>query len=296
MNFPNLQEFYCNRNKLTSLPENMNFPNLQWFYCDNNNLTSLPENMNFPSLKMFSCCDNNLTSLPICILNWRNLINIAYYNNEIELSPQIARFINRLRTGSTNKINVYGDGQNVHNSSIQTSVRNSINRLTTRLDLPKFNSEKLYTLVLADDTLIEHVKSRLIEYCQDETVHSLLLLTFSEVLWFVLNTISHDFSYLPETQTEIKQVLNQEIMDSECKCFTGRMNRVINCLNGFSPLVDVRISDSEQIGNVIVMLRDKALDSSGNYSVEIHKNLVKTELEARGYESDIILQWLEHIE
>jgi hypothetical protein len=136
----------------------------------------------------------------------------------------------------------------------------------------------------------------LIEYCQDETVHSLLLLTFSEVLWFVLNTISHDFSDSLETKHEIMQVLNQEILDSECKCFTGRMNRVINCLNGFSSLVDIRISDSEQIGNVIVILRDKALDSSGNYTVEIHKDLVKTELEARGYESDIILQWLEHIE
>ena len=107
-------------------------------------------------------------------------------------------------------------------------------------------------------------------------------LTFAEVLWYVLNTISHDFKDSLETQREIKQVLNQEMLDAECKCFTGRINRVVNCLNGFSPLVDIKISDCEQIGNVIVMLKDKSLDSEGNYSVSRHKQLVEHELQERG--------------
>jgi hypothetical protein len=296
MKFPSLTVFYCSGNELTSLPDNMNFPLLQEFKCSYNYLTSLPDNMNFQSLKVFDCSHNNLTSLPVCILNWRNLTDINYSNNEIELSPQIARFINRINTGSTKQINVYNDTQNVHNSSIQVSVRDSINRLTTRLDLPKFNLEKLNTLFLDDDVITEHVKSRLVEYCTDNSVHSLLLLTFSEVLWFVLNTISKDFSDSLETQNTIKQILNTEIMDSECKCFSGRMTRIINCLQGFSPLVDIRISDSEQIGNVIIMLRDKALDIDGIYSVLIHRDLVQKELHERGYDLETIEQWLEHIE
>jgi hypothetical protein len=296
LNFPNLQYFNCNFNKLTCLPENMNFPNLQNFYCSNNKLTSLPENMNFPNLQKFNCCYNKLTSLPVCIMNWRSLRYINYSNNEIELSPQLARFINRIHTGSVTKINVYGDTQNVHNTSIQCSVRDSINHLTTRQDLPKFAADTLNDMLLSDDTLTEHVKSRLIEYCADESVHSLLLLTFAEVLWYVLNTIIHDFKDLTETQHEIKRVLNQEMLDAECKCFTGRINRVVNCLNGFSPLVDIRISDGEQIGNVIVMLKDKAQDSEGNYSVSMHKQLVGHELQERGYDSETVTQWLEYIE
>jgi hypothetical protein len=229
-------------------------------------------------------------------MNLRNLKKIYYSGNEIELSPQIARFINRIHTGSVTKFNVYGDKQNVHNSSIQCSVRDSINRLTTRQDLPKFDADILNTMIMSDDTLTKHVKCLLIEYCHDDSVHSLLLLTFAEVLWYVLNTISHDFKDSLETQAEIKRVLNQEMQDAECKCFTGRMNRVVNCLNGFNPLVDIRISDGEQIGNVIVMLKDKALDAEGNYSVSMHKQLVEHELEERGYDSETVAQWLEYIE
>ena len=74
------------------------------------------------------------------------------------------------------------------------------------------------------------------------------------------------------------------------------MNRVINCLNGFSPLVDIRISDGEQIGNVIIMLKGKAKDDLGNYSVERHKQLVECELTERGYDSETVKQWVEYIE
>ncbi len=296
IHFPNLQYFNCGVNKLTALPKHMRFPNLRVFYCCGNKLTLLPEQMNFPNLQEFYCSRNKLTSLPVCIINWSNLKIIGCTDNAIEYTPQIYRFIRRIYSGSVKKINVYSDTQNVHNSNIQCSVRDSINRLTTRLDLPKFDIEILNDIILADDTLTEHVKSRLIEYCQDESVNSLLLLTFAEVLWYVLNTISNDFKECQEIQIEIKRVLIQEMLDAECKCFTGRMNRVVNCLNGFSPLVDIRISDSEQIGNVIVMLKDKALDSAGQYSPDIHKDIVKAALLERGYNSETVSTWLEYIE
>ena len=111
----------------------------------------------------------------------------------------------------------YSDTQNVHNTSIQISVQDSINRITCRRDLAKFDSDTLITMILNDDTITEYVKSQMIDYCQDDAVHSLLLLTFAEVLWYVMNTISTDFKTDSDTsiQREIKQVLNQEIMDAE---------------------------------------------------------------------------------
>ena len=83
-------------------------------------------------------------------------------------------------------------------------------------------------------------------------MHSLLLLTFSEVLWFIIQTILTDFQI--KEQEEIFKVLNQEIKDADCRYFTVRMNRVIRayaCLNWFSPLVNINIKDVEQIGNII---------------------------------------------
>jgi Leucine-rich repeat (LRR) protein len=265
MNFPNLQYFNCADNQLTSLqalpcgssvarcaPNNMNFPNLEEFYCDGNQLTLLPENMNFPNLWDFNCSDNQLTLLPVCILNFRNLRRFSYDNNRIELSLQMARFIDRMKTYSTNKLNVYNDTQNAHNSTIQLCVRDSINLITTRTDLKKYNIVQLHSLIIENSILTETSKSLLFakgtfgEYVADTTVHSSLLLTFSEVLWFIIQTIITDFTDI--IQVEIFNVLNQEIIDADCKYFTGRMNRIINCLNGFSPLVVINIKDGEQIG------------------------------------------------
>ena len=291
MNFPNLQLLGCYNNQLTSLPDNMNFPNLKKLICTNNQLTSLPDNMNFPNLQMLSCSNNKLTSLPVCILNFRNLTSIAYGNNEIELFLQMSRFIDRIT--NIRLRNIYGDEQNVHNSTIQLCVKDSINRITTRNDLKKYNIDQLNDLIITNTILTERTKSLLFEYDNDLSVHSLLLLTFSEVLWFIIQTIVTDFSDI--IQEEIFKILNQEIIDAECKCFTGRMNRVINCLNGFSHLVNINIKDGDQIGNIFILIKNK-LELTNSYTIEQHKKEVEIELLERDYDIETIKTWLEHIE
>ena len=167
MNFPNLQTFYCYYTQLTSLPNNMNFPNLQTFNCSSNQLTSLPSNMNFPNLQTFSCSSNQLTSLPLYIMNFR-LTYISYNNNPLNLPIQITRFINRLQNHSHNNLNVYNDSQNIHNTSIQLSIKESIERLSTRQDFDKFNEEDLINHIMNDNILI--CKEQLIEYIKQYRV------------------------------------------------------------------------------------------------------------------------------
>ena len=140
-----------------------------------------------------------------------------------------------------------------------------------------------------DNTL--NCQSQLIDYMSDESVHSVLLLTFSEVLWYVLQTINKDFTV--DVQSEIKKILNHEIHDSLCKCFTGRIVRLINCLNGFSPLVSIQIRDSEQISNLLFMIKDQL---GSNYSVEKHKELLTEALKEREYDESTINDWVSYIE
>ena len=66
---------------------------------------------------------------------------------------------------------------------------------------------------------------------------------------------------------EIKKILNIEMLDSECKCFTGRITRLVNCLNGLSDLVKINISDNQQIENIIIIIKEQ-LGKKYNYTIE----------------------------
>ena len=83
--------------------------------------------------------------------------------------------------------------------------------------------------------------------------------------------------------------------DTFCKCFTGRISRLINTLNGYYSLVYIQINDSQQIGNIIVITKEKLLIEK-IYSVDIHKEIVKKELTEKGYNDDIINEWVSFIE
>lgn len=298
--FPNIKfeeliELDISSNNIEKIPENISdfFPKISIFYCCNCKIKKLPKNMFFKNLSELSLINNQITSIPLCVMNWPSIRMIHIMQNPIDLSPQIARFLTNLSNKYNNIYNnelfVYNDKQNVHNSHIQSSIKESIENITTRTDLDKFNHEKCIDMII-NNPYIE-CKEQLIEYCNNGDIHSLLLLTFEEVLWYVLNTIEKDYDTF--TQLEIFKILNQEMKDAECKCFTGRINRLINCLNGFSDLVRIYINDSDQIANIINISKDKL---GNDYDVEKHKNIVVSELLDRGYDKDTISEWIEHIE
>ena len=83
--------------------------------------------------------------------------------------------------------------------------------------------------------------------------------------------------------------------ESVCKCFTGRISRLINCLNGFDELVNIKIAGNEQISQIISLTRNK-LVKEGNYSVELHRKLVFSSLKELDYDNDIISEWVNYIE
>ena len=78
-------------------------------------------------------------------------------------------------------------------------------------------------------------------------MHSIIGITFNELLLNVISLIN-----INEHKNEILNVLNIEMEDGECKCFTGRMSRLVNCLNGYDVNVQIKIADNEQIANVIL--------------------------------------------
>ena len=236
----------------------------------NNNITKL------------NLSDNELTELPLEIINLTRLKSFIYHTNPIEnlLNPIISRFIARIdksNNGTTNTI--YNNTQNVHSSSIQQSIKDSIFNL-----MKNYNND--YQLnIITNDILTQKTKEALIEYSNCTDIHSIMGITFEELLKAVLIEID-----TLENKDEIFEILNQEMADSICKCFTGRLSRLINCLNGFSDKVCIQISTNEEISNIIIVLKNKITDT---YEL---KKAIEMEMTERGYDEATINEWVLYVE
>jgi len=277
-----LQILYCGGNQLKELP---NLPSaLESLDCSGNKLTELPENLPI-TLRYLNCSSNKLRKLPNNIIKLKNLRCFDYSNNEIEyIPPNITRFLNNVRNIDIGRNNmIYNDYQNIHNHMIQECIRTSIENIIT--EKPIIKNPISYIL---NSNISGRSKQLLMEYIGDNSVHSVLNLTFEEILKSVLSRIE-----INKDKDEILKVLYEEMNDSECKCFTGRISRLINSLNGFDESVNIRIGENEQISNIISLIREELRD---NYSVERHKELVKKRLEEMNYEKGVIEEWILFIE
>jgi len=169
-------------------------------------------------------------------MNCRRMEIFCYDNNEIDyIQPQIARWLDELENGQE----IYADTQSVHNHAIQEGVTKSINYITSIK--PSIQIKQLNKLIINNQYLTERTKRLLFEYIDDKEIHSILHITFEELLLSV-----YDFIEKNENKEELFKIMNEEMTESNCKCFTGRISRLINVLNGYDENIKIHIADNEQ--------------------------------------------------
>ena len=112
-------------------------------------------------------------------------------------------------------------------------------------------------------------------------------ITFKELLVAVWSIIRDH-----KDGNEIIDIMNTEMADADCKCFTGKMSRLINCLNGYDDRVIITMAENDQIGNIIIIEKEK-LDE---YDIDKHKSNVRLAMEERGYPKETIEEWIGYIE
>ena len=153
---PNLDKVLyldCSENQLTSLPEEIgNLVNLRELNCETNKLTSLSLELfapgNLVNLKELRCGWNELTSLPVSLTNLRNLQYFCTNSNFIEEIPiQAERFLYRIRNRQTSETRVYSDGQNVHNLTINNSVKLSLSNILYQKGIELITVSEMMSLV-----------------------------------------------------------------------------------------------------------------------------------------------------
>ena|SRR3990167_3318159 len=281
-----LQELGLSYNKITQMCSEMGqLRNLRILYLNNNKIKQIcPEIGRLQNLQKLDLSENQLTIIPANIIQCNNLVSIEYHDNNIEYYiPCVQRFLDRIRNTGGTIVNIYNDWQNVHTSSIQTSIKNSIfNILNTYHETNGTNN------YIEDSVLTIKTKQLIAEYISFKETHSHLDCTFEEVfkaVWGEITTLQID------PQNEVKKRLNEEMDDAECKCFTGRISRLVNCLSGYTNKVLIQISDAEQIGNIISHIKSTHNDSS----VDEIRQIVENELTERRFNKDIIEEWISYI-
>ena len=276
-------------NKLTKLPVEIGqLTQLTTLHLSNNKLTHLPVEIGqLTQLTTLNLSNNKLTHLPVEIGQLIQLTTLHLSDNMIEnlLNPIIQRVIQRIenRANRNNGNTIYTDTQNIHSSSIQQSIRDSINKLMNAFIVD-------YPLTYLDwSVLTQQTKEIITEYIDCNDIHTMLNITFKEL--FIAVVIEME-SLSMDLQIEIKKRMNEEMQDSECKCFTGRISRLVNCLSGYSDKVRIQISETEEINNIISIIMSKREMKT----IEMLKKEVSVALTERGYADDKIAEWLEYVE
>lgn len=145
---------------------------------------------------------------------------------------------------------------------------------------------------ISNSPLKDETKSALFEWVADNERHSYYEVTFGEILQYVWMVGIH---LEGDAVNTFYQALDYNMSDAVCKCFTGRIGRLINSLSGLSSLVNIKIGDNEQISNIMVLTK-KQLENDNKYTTEAHRELVRKELTERGYEEEkintIVTTWI----
>jgi type IV secretory pathway ATPase VirB11/archaellum biosynthesis ATPase len=87
--------------------------------------------------------------------------------------------------------------------------------------------------------------------------------------------------------------METEILASKDKCFTGRLSRLVSCLDGFHPGVRVKIATSDQISNRVLITIKKCKDD--NLSNEETIKRITQELKDLELDETQINEWIDNV-
>jgi hypothetical protein len=139
--------------------------------------------------------------------------------------------------------------------------------------------------------LSPQAKTLFVEYCSNEEIHCELNVTYKDVADRVISWL---YEQPIETWNEVIKILETEILASKDKCFTGRLSRLVSCLDGFHPGVRISIATSDQISNRVLGVIERS-KNEGIEKDELIKR-IRAELTELEMSDEQIEEWLKTVE
>lgn len=265
----NLKQLYLNNNKINNITELYDLKNLEVLSLSNNNIKEITNDVkNFVNLQLLYIDFNDIEKLPFDLIECKNLIYVSFFpqSKKILIPNNVMRFLNRSKTKD---FKVYSDRENVHSTSIQTDLKKSLKKLTY---------ENISYIDYIKDT---NIKNEIKKNIKEKIVYQPCYLTYEDIFNAVMFRIVNS-----KYKDEMIHILNEEIENSKNLCFIGKITRLVNTLSGFFEDINIGISDSEQIENIIIncLKKDK----------NIEENFIR-EMKERNYDDNIIQFYLKYI-
>lgn len=141
---------------------------------------------------------------------------------------------------------------------------------------------------LKRQSLSKEAKSLLLKYCESTDIHVELNVTYKQVAESIFGWLSRQSV---ETWNEVINIMNKELIDGKDKCFTGRLSRLVGCLDGFHPGVRITIATSDQISNRVLSVINKGKERDLEVQ-EILANVLK-ELKDLDLNETQINEWMD---
>ena len=294
--FGQLTDLDLSDNYLAFLPKEIcDLQQLTNLNLSNNALIELPDNIgDFISIQTLNLSNNALQELPLSIINLHNVdINIMG-NDEIDLDFRIAAFLypNHLQLfvlemdNQNNQNNVYTNTENVHATSIHTSIKNCITTLL--LEPNEFSKEELFQSIYGSGVYTDEIMDEINDNINDETILIAVQATYYNIMSRVWSRI------IKCVHPGIYARLAEEVRDGMNLCFVGKISRLVNCLSGFYDDIIINISDNESAGSIaqqIIARRRRDFNDEAISWNEETINEIKTTLEERGFSNEVITAW-----
>jgi len=173
-------------------------------------------------------------------------ILLAYGTPENIENARMILFV--LGGGERARNNVFKNSQNVHNQAIEESVE----KLIEFISLYTPRNGKYYTFDMSKEDLVEKIKNQ-DKYDHEILNQSIIRITIDRAIYgrfnlSLANIISKMWTYIQDSdyKDELEKRLLEELIDSNNKCSSGYVSRIVNTLSGFGE-VSLQISFEDQI-------------------------------------------------
>ena len=184
----NLTDLNLEENLLTFLPPTIGcLTALVELNLQSNKLKTLPDELyGLTTLETLMLCSNELTTLSPWIVNLDSLQTFVYFNNPIQLPPNVRRFVDLIPS-----INQPIDATIVHSD---VSLPHSyMQRVCHILSQPLLVTPEIFSAIMqeihTDPDLWDDTKAIMVRFCHDTTVDTNLFVTYQELLawsWWII--------------------------------------------------------------------------------------------------------------